>query len=61
MAQFSRGTNTGSEYQRSDNSFYKGIVVKCLFILCPFPSHLLGTVLIEVQMQVSYLRKKTIF
>tara|TARA_R100000988_G_scaffold49972_1_gene24543 strand:+ start:214 stop:1008 length:795 start_codon:yes stop_codon:yes gene_type:complete len=28
MAQFSRGTNTGSEYQRSDNSFYKGIVVK---------------------------------
>jgi hypothetical protein len=28
MAQFARGTNSGSEYQRNDNSFYKGIVVK---------------------------------
>tara|TARA_R100000322_G_scaffold137835_1_gene93581 strand:+ start:272 stop:1072 length:801 start_codon:yes stop_codon:yes gene_type:complete len=28
MAQFSRGTNNGSEYERSDHSFYKGIVVK---------------------------------
>ena len=28
MAQFSRGTDNGNEYARSDHSFFKGIVVK---------------------------------